>query len=541
MASLVSLFIALPMSAQNSAKVQSMKQEQAKLQTQLNQSKQDLSANKQEVGVEKDTIHKIDVQLQNRLRRIEELQNDIANLDSQMTALQGQVDAKQKLLDKRKRQYIQSLRMARAYRSMKSPVLFIFSAHSITEMFRRARYATEYASYQRHLGEEVMAVQSELLERKNQLLNLKSAMNEKVSLIKEERRALAEEQAGHVVVVTRLEAEQADIQNRINTQQQQLAQLNQQIDAVIAAEIEAARKKAAEEAARRAAAEAARKKAAQEAAAKKAAEAAAKKAAAEAAAKKKAAEEAARKAAEAAAKKKAADEAAKKASEKAAKKAAEEAAKKDKKIEKKVEKTVDKAADEAAKAAKEAAKAAAKAEKEAKEAAAKAAKEAAKAKSTTPATTSTPAPSTATSASVPAAAASLNSSFEANRGRLPVPITGSYTIGTKFGLNNVQEHVQMDSKGVDYVGHPGAQARAIFDGEVTYVFQFGSTKNVLVRHGSYISVYCNLSNVSVKKGQHVSARTPLGTVATDENGTCTMHFQLRKETAKLNPEQWIGR
>ena len=137
----------------------------------------------------------------------------------------------------------------------------------------------------------------------------------------------------------------------------------------------------------------------------------------------------------------------------------------------------------------------------------------------------------------------LSGSFEKNKGRLPVPITGPYMLGNRFGLYTVQglKNVQLDNKGTNYIGRTGARARSIFDGEVTAVFQFSGTRNVLVRHGSYISVYCNLSSVIVKKGQKVKARDVLGTVAQDEKGNCVLHFQLRKETAKLNPEAWIGK
>jgi septal ring factor EnvC (AmiA/AmiB activator) len=137
----------------------------------------------------------------------------------------------------------------------------------------------------------------------------------------------------------------------------------------------------------------------------------------------------------------------------------------------------------------------------------------------------------------------LNGSFESNRGRLPVPITGPYFIAGRFGSYNVPglKNVQLDNKGVNYVGKSGAKARAIFGGEVSAVFQMGGTKNILVRHGSYISVYCNLSSVNVSRGAKVNARDVLGSVADDGSGNCVLHFQLRKETAKLNPEAWIGR
>lgn len=137
----------------------------------------------------------------------------------------------------------------------------------------------------------------------------------------------------------------------------------------------------------------------------------------------------------------------------------------------------------------------------------------------------------------------LSNSFAGNKGRLPMPITGSYAITTHYGQYNVEglRGVQLDSKGINITGHPGAQARAVYKGEVTAIFTYGGMYNVIVRHGSYMSVYCNLSSTSVHRGQQVEARQSLGTVATDASGNCTLHFQLRKETAKLNPEAWLGR
>lgn len=137
----------------------------------------------------------------------------------------------------------------------------------------------------------------------------------------------------------------------------------------------------------------------------------------------------------------------------------------------------------------------------------------------------------------------LSGNFEANRGRLPVPLTGPYRIAAHFGQYRVEglSHVTLDNKGVNYSGQAGARARSVFDGVVTAVFAFGGTKNVLIRHGSYISVYCNLSSVIVSKGQKVKTRDLIGTPANDDNGHPLLHFQLRKETAKLNPEVWIGR
>ncbi len=136
----------------------------------------------------------------------------------------------------------------------------------------------------------------------------------------------------------------------------------------------------------------------------------------------------------------------------------------------------------------------------------------------------------------------LNGSFEQNKGRLPVPVSGEYMISAHYGANvSGVKGVTLENKGTNYMGRAGCRARAVFDGEVSAVFSLGGLKNVLVRHGSYISVYCNLSSVIVAKGQKVKARDLLGTVAADADGRYVLHFQLRKETARLNPEQWISK
>lgn len=155
-------------------------------------------------------------------------------------------------------------------------------------------------------------------------------------------------------------------------------------------------------------------------------------------------------------------------------------------------------------------------------------------------------PKTATAPSVTIeenADRALSTSFAANRGRLPMPITGGYSITRHYGAYNVAglNGVQLDSKGINITGSVGAQARAVFRGEVTAIFTYGGMYNVIVRHGSYMSVYCNLSSTAVRRGQNVETRQTIGTIATDASGNATLHFQLRKETARLNPEAWLGR
>ncbi|MBR5203852.1 MAG: peptidoglycan DD-metalloendopeptidase family protein [Bacteroidaceae bacterium] len=135
----------------------------------------------------------------------------------------------------------------------------------------------------------------------------------------------------------------------------------------------------------------------------------------------------------------------------------------------------------------------------------------------------------------------LSGSFESNKGKLPMPITGPYVIVGRYGQYAVTKNVRLENKGIDIRGKEGAKAKAVFDGEVSAIFKYNGLSNVLIRHGNYISVYCNLSTVSVAKGSKVKTNQEIGVIQKDVSGNPVLHFQLRKETTKLNPELWLGR
>lgn len=138
----------------------------------------------------------------------------------------------------------------------------------------------------------------------------------------------------------------------------------------------------------------------------------------------------------------------------------------------------------------------------------------------------------------------LSDDFAGNRGRLPFPLSGRYTIVGTFGEQQHQElkYVRTNNSGIDIQTTPGTDARAVFNGEVTRVFVVpGYNNSVIIRHGNYLTVYSNLSQVYVKAGDKVTTRQSIGKIFTDtENSNTTiLHFQLWKEKTKLNPTPWL--
>lgn len=140
----------------------------------------------------------------------------------------------------------------------------------------------------------------------------------------------------------------------------------------------------------------------------------------------------------------------------------------------------------------------------------------------------------------------LASSFEQNKGRLPAPIRGAYSLLRTFGVHQHSQHsrVQVSSSGVDFGLRSAGQAYAVFSGVVSRIFVIpGYGTSIILRHGNYLTVYANLSSISVSQGARVATGRALGSIGAAPDGSADrlLHFQLWHERTKLNPLSWIRR
>lgn len=138
----------------------------------------------------------------------------------------------------------------------------------------------------------------------------------------------------------------------------------------------------------------------------------------------------------------------------------------------------------------------------------------------------------------------ISGDFESNRGKLPYPVAGKYRIVKHFGRQRHPElkYVETDNSGIDLEVGSGATARAIYPGKISAIFrQQGFNTIVMVRHGNYLTIYAGLGAIAVKTGDEVRPNQPIGTVYADpdDGGRSILHFEIRKEKTKLNPEEWL--
>ena len=102
--------------------------------------------------------------------------------------------------------------------------------------------------------------------------------------------------------------------------------------------------------------------------------------------------------------------------------------------------------------------------------------------------------------------------------------------------------VVYDNPGIDAEVSGGASASAVFGGTVAGVYVVPGFNNVVIlRHGSYYTVYGNIVSPSVKSGDNVRQGQSLGRLGSDpdHDNCCTIHFEVWKNRTKLDPSAWI--
>lgn len=468
----------LALPAQTNKKIRSLQREQTSLKKKIANQEHMLKSTKKDVNSQLANLQVINVQIEGQQKYVNGIHAELTEVATTISGLERQLKLLEADLAVCKRRYQRSVSYIFHNRMQVSKWQFILSAKNFKQMYRRLRYLSSFSRYQRAQAEIIRQKEAQVQAKRNELLGVKTEKNRLLREGQAEQRKLQGQQQERQQVVNELNKRQAELQASIAQQRKKAAALDARIDQLIQQEIAAAERRRKAELARQAKIKAQREQAARERA------------------------EAKRKATAAANAKKTVAKNGAKTNNAGTKTTASGNTRSNTK--RNATKTGTKP----------------------------------RHTYTKPVETST-APEFAESN----ADRAINNSFAGSRGRLPMPITGSYAITRHYGSYSVAglKGVQLDSKGINITGHPGAQARAVYKGEVTAIFTVGGLYNIIVRHGSYMSVYCNLSSTSVRRGQNVQAGQTLGTVATDASGNSTLHFQLRKETARLNPEAWLGR
>jgi len=137
----------------------------------------------------------------------------------------------------------------------------------------------------------------------------------------------------------------------------------------------------------------------------------------------------------------------------------------------------------------------------------------------------------------------LGADFTTSRGKLPWPVDKKVVL-IPFGRYEVPGFTKIydDNPGLTIGTPSGSAVKAVFDGEVIAIHNYGEAAAVIVRHGKYFTSYGNLSAVNVSKGAAVKIGQVVGRAGDADDGSGGMvNFMLMIENKNVNPAAWLRR
>lgn len=136
-------------------------------------------------------------------------------------------------------------------------------------------------------------------------------------------------------------------------------------------------------------------------------------------------------------------------------------------------------------------------------------------------------------ASISVRPAALEATFEAAKGRLPLPLAGRAEI----------RDARKGSGGptLELITVPGAAVRVVHPGRVAFSGVYADYgRLVLVDHGAgYFTLYGNLEQVDIRTGDDLEGGARLGTVA-GTGRDASLFFEVRRRNETVEPRPWLG-
>ena len=171
-----------PLLAQSNKLIKELESKRGALQKQIAESETLLITTKKDVGSQLNGLAALTGQIEERKRYILTINNDVESIERELSSLERQLTRLQRDLRDKKKKYESSVQYLYKNRSIEEKLMFIFSAKSLAQTYRRMRYVREYATYQRLQGEEVLKKQEQVNRKKTELQQVKVA---KEGLLKE--------------------------------------------------------------------------------------------------------------------------------------------------------------------------------------------------------------------------------------------------------------------------------------------------------------------------------------------------------------------
>lgn len=236
-----------------------LEKKRTQLLKEIDATQQLLKETKQNKNATLSELKALQTQLQARQQLINTMNSEITTISSSINSTAKEIEELNQKLAGQKQRFAQSVRYAYKHKDAENMVAFIFAAEDFNEALRRLQYLKKLREYRKLESDKIAANQALLSSKINQLSTEKTNKSSLLSAEEKQRQQIQQETAATNVLVNELKGKESELMAQIRKDQQASQKIQNSIEAMIRQEIALAKKKAEEEAKKRAAEEARKK------------------------------------------------------------------------------------------------------------------------------------------------------------------------------------------------------------------------------------------------------------------------------------------
>ena len=181
-------------------------------------------------------LNSITAEIRQQRNLIAKINREIAAINRKQRAVKDTIYLLQKDLTAKKRSYAKAVKRMGHRRSEYDELMFIFSASSLSQSYRRARYLKEYSAWRKRQAEEIAERKKQLEELQKELAK---SVAEKNAVLKErnaEAEVLEKQEGSKRTLIAGLKKQERQLKKEIERKRKQARELDRKLEQLIAEE-----------------------------------------------------------------------------------------------------------------------------------------------------------------------------------------------------------------------------------------------------------------------------------------------------------------
>jgi septal ring factor EnvC (AmiA/AmiB activator) len=247
---IILLLLAIAANAQTK-EINNLKTEQKKTMERLAITNKLLEENKKNTGSTLNRLNILNKQVAERKHLISQINEEIRLIDKDIVNLRLEINTQQKQVETLKNEYAKLMYHTYLRRNSHDKLMFILSANSLSQSYRRLRYLKEFSDYRKTQAKEIERLTISLNEKLSRLEKQRMESEQAKQEREKETLQLQNEQSSQKTMADDLKKQEKDLMKQLKAQEKQMNDLAKRVEKLIEEERkkreEAERKKREEE------------------------------------------------------------------------------------------------------------------------------------------------------------------------------------------------------------------------------------------------------------------------------------------------------